>query len=501
MDGKRILLIGMSCLAGGGIGFWLRTPREESISSPKAEPSVFAAINESTRCDDSVEEMLKAKGSELNEKLPLWLWSASSDEIHKLWSAWNERALPEPWQANLLFARWLELDPTAAKRAAGTDSLGRLTWVRAMSEPESVISEIEKLPDRNLMAAMLALCEFHPDMALKVLEMRPEIASPSFVRRLERHRRRGLQLQFPDTLSLPQRVHERRDVTPQWIQEDTQEAFEWIKAQPADGPEDPALEFFARTLADKEPARLKSIAEAQTHGRIRRTLERALFYQCLSSKPDEALSMARRMESPRVAAEWFAAIGSLHLVNGRENAFALFGEMLTVCPDALRLPDRVANPRGFETEFFVIPGVEKFAGALLNIDADRTLAIALAADAKRTDNMGNSWDGSVAFLADMWSERDLEGFQTWLENRPPGAVRDGGAGLLAWTYAHRGEFPKALGWARSIANEQDSQSRIREVARGWVRGDRESLEKWLETTESTDPVRRTINNELEDSKR
>ncbi len=501
MDGKRILLIGMSCLAGGGIGFWLRGPGDESISGTTAEPSVLAAIVESTRCDDSVEDLLKAKGSELNEKLPLWLLSASSDEIRKLWSAWNERALPEPWQANLIFARWLELDPTAAKRAAGSDPLGHLTWVRAMSEPESVVAEIGKLPDRNMMAAMLALCEFHPDMALKVLEMRPEIATPVVVRRLERHRLRGRELSSLDAVQIPQAGNERRDLTPEWILEDTQAAFEWIKAKPADGAEDPALELFVEVLADKKPASLKSLAEAQPHGRIRRTMERALFYHCLNSKQDEALSMARRMESPRVAAEWLAAIGNLHFVGESEKAFALFDEMLNVCPDALRLPDRVANPRGFGTEFFVIPGVEKFAGALLKIDAERTLAIALAVDAKRTNKMGSSWNGSIASLADIWSEQDLEGFRTWLENHPPGAVRDGGAGLLAWTYAHRGEFPKALGWARSIANEQDSQSRIREVARGWARGDRESLEKWLETSEITDPVRRIINYELEDSKR
>ena len=501
MDVKRISWIVIACMGGVAVGFGLRRSLDDAKTHEATGPPSSAAITVAPGSDDTLEELLQAKGADLEEKLPLWLSGASSGEIAKLWAAWCERGLPDAWHANLLFAHWFEVDPKAATAAAGVDGRPSVAWVRAMRDPESMLAAIGQLPLRDATAAASALCDFDPEVALKAFASRPGLATPAAVRRLAVHHANHGDPKAALNLMRRYQAGDLPVVMRRWTRDDPEAALAWLKAQPHDGPRDLSLEHFTRLLAATDIARLGDLAARQPHGRIRREMERAVFHMTVETQPEEAHSMARRHESPRIAAEWFAEIGRRQIADDSERAFETLGEMLAACPDAMWIHDRVAETNGFGTVTFEVPGVKDFATSLLNVDPGRALDVALATHAKVPGIFRNPWNGALGRLADMWSERDLEGFRQWLEKHREGPVLDGGAGLLAWTYAHRGNFPEALRWALSIGDEQELAGRIDEVAERWAKQDPEALRQWLESAKLPDPLRSRIHRSLEKNER
>lgn len=492
MESPQILVIVAAGIGGlaAGFGYQRLGPApapHQVLSSPAiAQP----------KSADSVEDLLEIEGAALEERLVLWLLDASSADIGNLWSAWRKRGMPESWQVNLLFARWLKVDPKAAEKDAGTEGAPTLEWARAVLDPEAALARIKGLPEKDATAAMAALGDFHPESAVKALASRPRLSTRDAVHRV------ALRLADQDPQSALNfgRLYQSGTlpaVMRVWTRNDPDAALEWLKAQPNDGPGDPDLEEFIATLANTDLPRLAAFALKQPHGRIRREMERAVFSKTLESDLDAAIALARANDAPRMAAEWFAEIGRRQLAASPDRAFVTLGEMLAVCPDAIQPFDRVAGSNGFGSVAVELRGVKDFTRALLDVDPARTLDVALATHRKFPGTLPNPWHGALGRLADAWTERDLKGFEKWLEAHPEGPVHDGGSGLMAWTFAHRGDFPAAIRWAQGIGEENARASRIDEVTSQWARADRNALAAWLKTADLPDALRSKVSANLE----
>lgn len=497
MRTAQILVIVTAGIGGlaAGFGFQRLRPEPEASAPPPALSSPAIVQPKST---DTVETLLGLDGAALDERLTLWLLDASSADIGNLWSAWRKRGALDTWQMNLVFARWLKLDPESATSAAGTEGSSTLEWARAVLDPEASLARIKGLPEKEAVAAMAALGDFHPESAMKAFASKPELATQDAVRRVAIR----LADRDPESALNFMRLYQAGclpSVMRVWTRNDPDAALAWLKAQPNDGPGDPYLDDFIGTLVNADLPRLAAFALTLPQGRIRREMERAVFFKTLESDLDAAILRARANEAPRIAAEWFAEIGRRQMGTHADRAFETFGEMLAACPDCMHTFDRVAGADGFGSVVVELRGVKDFAGALLDRNPKRTLDLALATHRKSPGMQSNPWYGALGRLGDAWSERDLNGFTKWLEEHPEGPVHDGGAGLIAWTYAHRQDFPTAIRWAQGIGEEDKRGSRIDEVSSQWAKHDRDALAEWLKTADLPDAIRSKVNQYLEEN--
>ncbi len=499
MGTAQLLVILTAGIGGLAVGYGFRRLKPEpGVPLPPQVLSSPAIPLPEPKSADSVGSLLQLEGAELEERLVLWLLDASSADIWDLWSAWRERGLPEAGHVNLLFVRWLKLDPTSAMKAAGEDGMPAMEWARAVLDPESALSRIKDLPERAAIAAMAALGDFHPESAVKAFALKPALATQDAVRRV------AIRLADEDPKGALNfmRLYQAGllpAVMGVWTRNDPDAALEWLKAQPSDGPDDPYLDDFSATLADANLPRLSALAQKQPQGRIRRAMERAEFFKTMESDPDAAILLARANKSPRIAAEWFTEIGRRQLAVNPDRAFETLEEMLTVCPDAVQMYDRIAGSNDFSGVFVELRGMKDFTGALLDLNPSRTLDLALATHRKVPGMLSNPWHGALGRLADAWSERDLNGFAKWLEAHPDGPVHDGGTGLMAWTFAHRRDFPTAIRWAQGIGEEEARGARIDEVTDQWAQHDRNALSEWLKTADLPESVRDKVNQTLRDN--
>ncbi len=498
MEIRKTLTVVLAGLLGLTAGTAIRrlSPQSSELRSP--EPTVVAAA-EKLESTDTLENLLKLEGFQFHDHAALWMLDAKPADLAAFWTACKARPDTASWLLYFLFSRWIILDPDAAEKAAGEEGIGSLRWAQAIKEPDAIVKRVDGMPAGETAAALRALAEFHPETAIKLLVANPALGIPEVLGRIAGR----LAVDDPKGALNFARLYQighLPSVMRAWSRVNPQAALEWLKSQPAESLNDPPLDDFIAALVEENPKLLAEIAGRQPVGRIRREIERAVFLKSIETDPSAGLIVARANQSPRIAGEWFAEIGRRQLAAQPDQAWATFEGLLEKCPDAFRMYDNLSTPNSATWEKVELRGLKEFTRSLLDVDPARTLDTALAAQMKRPEGQPDPWVGALSTLADDWITRDLGSFVKWLESQPEGPVRDGGAGLVAWTHAARQNFPEAMRWAANIRDPEHRLSRMEETAGRWARFDKNASNEWSRSAGLPDEVRGKLMETLEEDR-
>ena len=507
---RWLVLLGIGAIgwaAGGGLHRWLGPAPsappaaagvERAATTTRPDPAEAAATRAALdevaklKSTDTLDDLLAVGDRELYGRLALWVLDASTADLARFWAAYQAKRQPEMWVADLLFARWTQLDPGDALRAAGKDRQNIVWWAWAINDPATAVARVAGLGPDQMGSVLRAIGQFHPELLDKVMAAHPEFVTGGAIEGVAK----GLFRDDPETALEFLRQHRQlfydTKLLREWAQDDPKAAFAWMQKQLGGYQATSQLSTLIDTLERENPAMLRELASEQPPGKLRRQLDAAIFRNMLDTDPAAALAQARAIESPRLAAERLADAARRMVAKDPEQAYALFTELLEKCPTALNHQDWTRYPNGGTGNNGPLEGIRELTDEMLGNDPRRAMA---AVEAGMAALGKNAWEFSVGPAADLaaqWVQRDLEGFCGWLDEQQPGDAQATGTNFAVGQLNERQAFQEAAQRAANVADESRRNDLVSTVAQNWVRYDRAAAVAWLDQLELPDQVRQSI---------
>lgn len=491
---------------GGGLHRWLNTRSsspppaagvERTAAAIRPDPAEAAATRAALdevanlKSTDTLDDLLALGDRELYGRLALWLLDATTADLARFWTAYQAKRQPDTWVADLLFARWTQLDPDDALRAAGKDRQNIVWWAWAINDPATAVARVAGLGPDLMGSVLRAIGQFHPELLAKVMAAHPEFVTGQAIEGVAK----GLFREDPETalefLRQHRQLFDDTKLLREWAHDDPKAAFAWMQKQLGGYQATSQLTTLIDTLERENPAMLRELASEQPPGKLRRQMDAAIFRNLLDTDPAAALAQARVIESPRLAAERLADAARRMLAKDPEQSYALFTELLDKCPTALNHQDWTRYPNGGTGNNGPLEGVRELTDEMLGNDPRRVMAVL---DAGVPELMKHAWeyDGPAAAVAAQWAQRDLEGFTGWLDELQPGEAQNSGTAIVVGQLTQRQAFPEAAQRAAKVADESLRNNLVSTVAQSWVRQDRAAAVAWLDQLELPDQVRQNI---------
>jgi hypothetical protein len=506
---RWLVLLGIGAIgwaAGGGLHRWLGPAPsappaaagvERAATTTRPDPAEAAATRAALdevaklKSTDTLDDLLALGDRELYGRLALWVLDASTADLARFRTAYQAKRQPEMWVTDLLFARWTQLDPDDALRAAGKDRQNIVWWAWAINDPATAVARVAGLGPDLMGSVLRAIGQFHPELLDKVMAAHPEFVTGGAIEGVAK----GLFREDPETALEFLRQHRQlfydTKLLREWAQDDPKAAFAWMQKQLGGYQATSQLTTLIDTLERENPAMLRELASEQPPGKLRRQMDAAIFRNLLDTDPAAALAQARAIESPRLAAERLADAARRMVAKDPEQSYALFTELLEKCPTALNHQDWTRYPNGGTGNNGPLEGVRELTEEMLGNDPRRLMA---ALDAGVPELMKHAWeyDGPAAAVAAQWAQRDLEGFTGWLDELQPGEAQNSGTAIVVGQLTQRQAFQEAAQRAAKVADDSLRNNLVSTVAQSWVRQDRAAAVAWLEQIELPDEVRQRI---------
>jgi hypothetical protein len=504
------VLLGIGAIgwaAGGGLHRWLGPAPsappaaagvERAATTTRPDPAEAAATRAALdevanlQSTDTLDDLLALGDRELYGRLALWVLDASTADLARFWTAYQAKRQPEMWVTDLLFARWTQIDPGDALRAAGKDRQNIVWWAWAINDPATAVARVAGLGPDLMGSVVRAIGQFHPELLDKVMAAHPEFVTANAIEGVAK----GLFREDPETALEFLRQHRQlfydTKLLREWAQDDPKAAFAWMQKQLGGYQASSQLSTLIDTLERENPAMLRELASEQPPGKLRRQMDVAIFRNLLDTDPAAALAQVRAIESPRLAAERLADAARRMVAKDPEQAIALFSELLEKCPTALNHQDWTRYPNGGTGNNGPLEGVRELMGEMLGNDPRRAMAAVEAGMAAAGENAWESWQSPVTALAAQWVQRDLEGFSGWLDEHQPGEARNTGTAMVVDQLIERQALHEAAQRVANVADQNLRNNLVGTVAESWVRQDRAAAVAWLDQLELPDLVRQNI---------
>jgi len=457
-------------------------PSSEKEGRDAAHSPVFSSFKPPLPVStETAESLLRYGNNDLYAPLALWLLDASADQIGGFWAAYLKRGTPKDRIRDLIFTQWAKCDPQgllAAARRTGQE--GSAWWAWGMADPAAALAASEGQPQAIRDEVIKGIAAADPQRGIGMLEQDPRLMKVLDMDALVKFAcRKGGREGVEFLLSVD--ANFALD-TPfkDWVGKDPHAASAWLNEL---GDEHWLLVLFLQRVEATDPAAVKEIAAGLPAGALKRSLEAELFTRLAASDPEKAVEEAHATDSPRVAAERFALLGS-ELLKGRkpEEALKLLGELLAKCPDAPRRGMPQVSPTFHGSVPGSVTGVPELIAGLAEWNPRVTMEVMLEAGP-----VDNTWE-----VARKWLQAQPEEFATWCEQQRDPAVADGGAGLLSQALLKQNDYAGAIAWGMRVSDEKARFFPLGQAFHEWVRQDREAALQWLgqEGARVDEPLRR-----------
>lgn len=486
-------LIGTTAALGFAGGFAARQQQglsslAETPSQPKKEKPKPAITDPSLpKSTDTVATLTAITGSDARyDRLALWLLDASEAEIAEYWDTSLKADGIDADTAGLLFFHWTRQDARAALAAAkGTAHEQAAWWAWAIHDPDGALAAIPA-PDKELTSSVIwSLINFHPDLALKVVEdpaLRPFANVVTLADKVAK--------QDPEAaIALLAKHHWPDPSGPirQWARDDPRAALDWLNAN-SPGNDKRLREAFLETVTRGDPDGLSALAAAAPPGEMKWQLEAAAFRHSLEADPAAALEAARATDSPQLAAERLALVGKKMVEADPQAALGMLAELLEKFPDAASRRLRGATPGG---GYERIDEVYEFVDALADWNPRATFEAADAAQGARVPTSRDDSDlrGIAAWG---WAAHDLPGFTAWVDAEARPDLRDSGNRTIASQLSQLERYPEAMARIANLTDPRLRRSSTSDFFNAWRNRDAEAAVRWFEAASLPDEIRKEL---------
>ncbi|MCW1913539.1 hypothetical protein OJ996_08135 [Luteolibacter sp. GHJ8] len=468
--------------------------RGAGSGKPKLTLVKPAALPKST---DTVESLLQLNRGPLYARLGLWLLDASEEEMSAFWDGYHTREDPNDTIKDLLFTQW------GKKNAAGMLEAAKRTghevpamWSWAMSDPQGMLAYIEGKSDMMRNYGLRGLAYFHPELAQEMLAKDPALKNTFHIYEMAEQLSGGdpeKELEFLG--KFPGYDYMNRSALKKWAAQDPHRAFDWLNQR--GGTDDNGLrkEFF-NTLKEEQPEVLASLAAGLPSGAMRREIEAAAFSHLAKTDPEKAAEEARKIDTPRLAAERFAELGKSMVAEQPEQALALLQELFEKCPDASMRRSWVQYPGGGGGGGLGVSGVSEFLTELTGWDPGRTLNAVMDLESRNSPAaQGPFYHGrntGPEQVARQWARQDMNGLTTWTEAQNNPDLRDMGVAAVSYQLQQERDYEGAAEWATRLSQENQRHSSLMNTFANWAGNDRESARQWLDQAELPEQMRQSL---------
>ena len=471
------------------------------LSGGPAEPQAATTPANPTRLksSDTVGSLLAVRDpQDLYARLALWQLDAPIADLAAFWDGYRrlDKTQRDTEVIDLLFSQWTRTDPAGAITAAkGSGHEGIPWWAWAINDPAAAVAAARSASKEMAGFVMRAIGQFHPEMALRVLEENPGFGEWNGIEGIIRGLARTDPLAALDFQLAHDQVWDTKAMEA-LARDNPHLALEWLRKHPITGPMSDYHEgTFLRTLRRENPEVLAELAASLPAGEMKRKFERQAFDYLAETNPDEALKQARTAAtSPRIQAERLAMVGAKLAGEDPQAALAIYSEIFKVLPDAANRMLWVQTPNGSSGSGGPIDGLQPLVDALVAADP-----LAALTAIPETDGGGDA-SRRHELVAETWARQDTDGFAGWVEAQPPGPDNDKYIQIASHTFAQRGQYEDSIGWLMRISDEARRWPVVRNSFIDWSYLDPDASRKWLEHADLPENtlkcIRSTINPSL-----
>jgi hypothetical protein len=412
---------------------------------PKFTPPVHSPSK------DTLETLAALNDNELYSRLAAWMIDASEQDIAAYWNGYLKKQNRSNDITDLVFINWTRLNPQGAIAAtAGTSSDHYAWWAWAAHDPKAALAAaLAANPDRVNNVAW-GIGEFHPDWLRKHFNELPESARGNAFSGLSKWGGAEDPLEMIKFRQENKLGFDNATFTA-LVRKDPWSALDWVKENPKmNSGNGDAMQMLVKQMAMDRPDDLARLVTETPSGDAKRKMEAALFDNLVKTDPEAALEQAKATDTPRTAAERFAAIGLTVVKSDPDQAFSLAKDLLTACPTATEFMTMVQYPNGGSGSGGALAGVSELMESLMAKDPSRLMDLA---SGLQKDERG----GNKAFnnLSSQWVERDLVAYTGWVNQQTDPDVRDRGAGVLVNQLMNDEHFQDAVDWAMSMKSDRN----------------------------------------------
>lgn len=487
-----LLVAGLGLVAGRAIPRVQSAPNQGSTShgGPHAHaPPAGASAPESPGTPavkltlpvsaETLESLLAYPEKDLYAPLALWLLDASAEDMARFWSSYRPRGEPKGTIRDLVFSQWVKRDPQALLAAARRGDEEAAAWSAwTMVDPDAALAAVKDRPGMR-QAVLLRISHSDPQRALEMLKEDPALIGSFNVWKLAERLGQDDPAAGVDFLhQLPGARYSLEPAFAHWVKQDPRAAFAWLnESRPS--AHAGLLALLADLTVQENPELIRELAATLPAGSARRQMEATFFKQLAETDPTKAWEEARRIETPRLAAERFALLGSkLMAAKQPERALEVLGELLAKCPDAAMRNFPSIDPVDSSGLSSAVAGMSELLDDLAGWNPTLTMAEMQEAGSKE----------GLEPVAKKWVNSDPAGFAAWTGAQQDPELADLGAGLLAGQLKDKQDYAGALEWAARISGEDKRTSAVAQSFLAWTKTDRDGALQWLDGEQLPDEV-------------
>ncbi len=396
---------------------------------------------------------------------------AEAGEIADYWARCPQDGLGGDIK-RLIFLNWTRLDPRGAVAATtGSDEADMVWWAWAASDPRGALAAA---PSEKYHRVAKGIGEFHPAWLMEHFPEIPEEARNQALTGLMTWKENDDPAATLDFLR--EQGRNFHDGTfKAFARKDPWAAFDWLEKNGKllgsrysnhDGP----VEILIREMKAAHPDDLERMAATLPAGKLKRTMDDAVFETQLETDPEKAFEEAMKAEAPLTSVKRLGIIGAGLLSTDPEKAFGIAAEMLVKSKDGLS-PERSINVGDSSISYHGQEGeAAQFFNSLIAKDPVRTLDMAVtAADGepgKTFRELTNTWAGS-----------DLESYASWVNGQSEPAIRTAAISTMVSHLGDRGSYEEAADWAMT---SPDRSSSLQSLVWSWAQKDGAAAKEWFE---------------------
>lgn len=464
------------------------TSRPASPRTGRGRAAELLAAAAGMRSNDTLESILEITDyDEEYGRLALWMAEAGAADIE---SFWRQKSEVSNDIKDLIFINWTRADPLGATTSAeGTNDEHYAWWAWGCHEPQRALAEaIARRPER-VQNVTWAIGEFHSGWMMEHWDEIPEEGRNNALMAIVKWDDAPDPGAVLDFLEAQGRGDDSR-MFQALVRKDPWAAYDRLRArgevESSRYGSNSSMNAFLSAMSASHPDLLERMAQETPPGELRRKMEAAAFEGVLARDPELAVAEALASPSPLVRAERLAKAGHAIIEENPDQAFALAKELFALDKDILEGRTSIYYENGRSSSGG--SGTAEFrqmVGALLNVDPDRTLAMAVD-------------EGEPAppfrLVAEQWARQDLMGFGEWIGQEEDAKVVGEATGIMVGQLQEAQLHADAVDWAMS---HPDTRKRLDSVFYSWTRQDLAGARSWLEGAELTGDERERLEDYLE----
>lgn len=422
-----------------------------------------------------IEEVLDTESSEFLEGLVLRVAVSGAAELDTLLTALNERG-NYPYIANdVIFLRWMEIDPAAGLAAARTRNLLNVAyWAWAKIDREAALAAArEESEPEALNAVLRSIGQGDPDRALELVEKLPgSPGSRTLKQILNGFAKTNPQRAVEESIRMGQSPDKYVRI---WISRDPDEALPLIAEHLSHRAF--TLDRAMDQLFQVHPERAAEIISALPDGKPK-NLATVAYAAHLSHDSLDVAADYLATQPPSVRDHALGEMAKSLAITDPEAALEVLGKVEWENPPPNVLGSKVLRPSG---------GWRSSGGNFSESPAEALVKLFESGHHEAIEFLGSLPPGerserTYGRIMNRWLERDSIAASTWLADQPAGPLKDAAiSSMTNWlVFDERPDYESAARWALKIQDSEEMINRLHNIYGKWQQNDPTGVRAGLE---------------------